>query len=155
MPVTAYAVNKTGGKQYRVAEGQTLLVERLTGDEGSTVELEPLLVTGDGDAKFGAEDRTTIVGTRATARSTGPSLSDQQVTFYTADGWFSPKLEGTWFTEGFQGTMGELLAAIEESRPPLNNARYNLQSLAMCFAAVRSADTSQPVRPGDVTELTK
>jgi predicted dehydrogenase len=109
----------------------------------------------DGDAKFGAEDRTTIVGTRATARSTGPSLSDQQVTFYTADGWFSPQLEGTWFTEGFQGTMGELLAAIEENRQPLNNARDNLQSLAMCFAAVRSADTGQAVRPGDVTELTK
>jgi predicted dehydrogenase len=107
----------------------------------------------DGDARFGAEDRTTIVGTRATARSTGPSLSDQQVTFHTADGWFSPKLEGTWFTEGFQGTMGELLAAIEDNRPPLNNARDNLKSLAMCFAAVRSADTGQPARPGEVTAL--
>ena len=107
----------------------------------------------DGDAKFGAEDRTAIVGTRATARSTGPSLSDQQVTFYTTDGWFTPKLEGTWFTEGFQGTMGELLSSIEENRQPLNNARDNLKSLAMCFAAVRSADTGQPVRPGDVTAL--
>jgi large subunit ribosomal protein L21 len=52
---TAYAVIRTGGKQYRVAEGQTLLVERLKADEGATVELEPLLVTGDGDAKFGAD----------------------------------------------------------------------------------------------------
>jgi large subunit ribosomal protein L21 len=52
---TAYAVIKTGGKQYRVAEGQTLLVERLKGDEGATVELEPLLVAGSGDPKFGAD----------------------------------------------------------------------------------------------------
>ena len=55
MPDTAYAVIKTGGKQYRVAEGQTLLVERLTGDEGSTVDLQPLLLAGDGDAKFDEE----------------------------------------------------------------------------------------------------
>jgi large subunit ribosomal protein L21 len=52
---TAYAVIKTGGKQYRVIEGQTLLVERLKDDEGASIELEPLLVTGDGDAKFGAD----------------------------------------------------------------------------------------------------
>ena len=64
---TAYAVIKTGGKQYRVAEGQTLLVERLKGDEGASVELEPLLVAGDGDPKFGesigsAKVTATIVG---------------------------------------------------------------------------------------------
>ena len=32
----SYAIIKTGGKQYRVEEGQTLLVERLTDDEGAT-----------------------------------------------------------------------------------------------------------------------
>jgi large subunit ribosomal protein L21 len=55
MPDTAYAVIKTGGKQYPVVEGQTLLVERLKGDEGASVELETLLLVGDGDAKFGAD----------------------------------------------------------------------------------------------------
>ena len=39
----AYAIVKTGGKQYRVEEGQTLLVERLPDDEGATVALQPLL----------------------------------------------------------------------------------------------------------------
>ena len=43
----AYAIVKTGGKQYRVEEGQTLLVERLTADEGSTVSLDPLLLSAD------------------------------------------------------------------------------------------------------------
>jgi large subunit ribosomal protein L21 len=52
---TGYAVIRTGGKQYRVAEGQTLLIERLTADEGATVELEPLLVAGDGDPVFDAD----------------------------------------------------------------------------------------------------
>jgi large subunit ribosomal protein L21 len=39
----AYAIVKTGGKQYRVEEGQTLLVERLREDAGATVALEPVL----------------------------------------------------------------------------------------------------------------
>ena len=47
-----YAIVKTGGKQYRVEEGQTLLVERLPGEAGDSVDLETLLLAGD-DAKFG------------------------------------------------------------------------------------------------------
>ena len=43
----AYAIVKTGGKQYRVEEGQKLLVERLTADEGATVDLEPVLFRSD------------------------------------------------------------------------------------------------------------
>src|SRR4051812_23099138 len=49
-----YAIIKTGGKQYRVEEGQTLLVERLAEDEGAKVALEPLLLSGD-DAVFDAD----------------------------------------------------------------------------------------------------
>jgi large subunit ribosomal protein L21 len=49
-----YAVVKTGGKQYRVEQGQYLLVEKLAADEGSTIELEPVLFTGD-ESVFDAE----------------------------------------------------------------------------------------------------
>ena len=42
-----YAVVKTGGKQYRVEEGQTLDVERL-GEPGTDVSLDPVLLV-DGD----------------------------------------------------------------------------------------------------------
>ena len=42
-----YAVVATGGKQYRVEEGQTLKVERL-GEPGSEVELRPVLLVDDG-----------------------------------------------------------------------------------------------------------
>ncbi|HEY8583615.1 MAG TPA: 50S ribosomal protein L21 [Capillimicrobium sp.] len=38
---------KTGGKQYRVEQGQYLLVEKLAVDEGATVDLEPILFSGD------------------------------------------------------------------------------------------------------------
>jgi large subunit ribosomal protein L21 len=49
-----YAIVKTGGKQYRVEQGQTLLVERLAAPEGATVALEPLLFRDD-DAVFDAD----------------------------------------------------------------------------------------------------
>lgn len=38
-----YAIVKTGGKQYRVERGQTLLVERLPEAEGASVALQPIL----------------------------------------------------------------------------------------------------------------
>ena len=50
-----YAVVKTGGKQYRVKEGDTLRVEKLEGDKGSTIELKDVLAVGEGEAvKLGA-----------------------------------------------------------------------------------------------------
>ena len=39
----SYAIVKTGGKQYRVEQGQSLLVERLPVGDGESVQLEPLL----------------------------------------------------------------------------------------------------------------
>jgi len=44
-----YAVIETGGKQYRVSEGQKLRVEKLTADEGANVEIDKVLMVADGD----------------------------------------------------------------------------------------------------------
>ncbi len=44
-----YAVIKTGGKQYKVSEGDILRVEKLDAEEGSTVELDNVLMLGNGD----------------------------------------------------------------------------------------------------------
>ena len=50
-----YAVVKTGGKQYRVSEGQTLKVEKINADEGASVELDKVLMVANGDdVKVGA-----------------------------------------------------------------------------------------------------
>ncbi len=43
-----YAVVKTGGKQYRVSENDTLKVERLSGEAGDIVTLNDVLMLGDG-----------------------------------------------------------------------------------------------------------
>ena len=42
-----YAIVKAGGKQYRVEEGDSLLVDRMREDEGAKVSLEALLFSGD------------------------------------------------------------------------------------------------------------
>jgi large subunit ribosomal protein L21 len=70
----AYAVIKTGGKQYRVEEGTTLLVERLTADEGATIDLVPLLVAGDGDPKLGGDLDGVIVQAEVLGHLRGPKI---------------------------------------------------------------------------------
>jgi large subunit ribosomal protein L21 len=50
-----YAIIRLGGKQYRVREGERLLVDRLPYDEGATFTPDILLVGGDGDTRFGAD----------------------------------------------------------------------------------------------------
>jgi large subunit ribosomal protein L21 len=59
-----YAIVKTGGKQYRVERGQTLLVERLAVDEGADVALEPIMYRSD-DAVF---DKAGLKDVKVTAK---------------------------------------------------------------------------------------
>jgi len=61
----AYAVIRTGGKQYRVSEGVTLTVEKLTGNVGDNVEFGEVLLKGSGaDVEVGAPllDGATVSG---------------------------------------------------------------------------------------------
>jgi large subunit ribosomal protein L21 len=71
----SYAIVKTGGKQYRVEQGQWLLVERLPVDEGAKVSLEPLLFV-DGATVVDEADALSKVKVEATvlAHERGPKL---------------------------------------------------------------------------------
>ena len=44
-----YALVRTGGKQYRVSKDDTILVERISADEGAEVILDDVVMLGDGD----------------------------------------------------------------------------------------------------------
>jgi predicted dehydrogenase len=107
----------------------------------------------DAFIKYGSQDLTFVGGRSGTLTSSGPNLGAQTVTLTTADGAASPKLEGAWFTDGFHGTMGELLCSIAEKREPVNSARENLRSLALCFAAIASASDGETKVPGEVRRL--
>ena len=102
---------------------------------------------------YGPAESTVVTGTKGTFRSSGPVCENNNITLTTEAGEAAVHLEGKWFNDGFAGTMGELLCAIEEDREPVNSARENLRSLELCFAAVASADSGKPVRPGEVEEL--
>ncbi|HVR70802.1 MAG TPA: 50S ribosomal protein L21 [Vicinamibacteria bacterium] len=61
-----YAIVRSGGKQYRVAPGETIYVESLDGAKGDTVRLgEVLMVAGEGEPKLGAPlvDKAAVLGT--------------------------------------------------------------------------------------------
>jgi large subunit ribosomal protein L21 len=72
--MSAYAIVKTGGKQYRVEQGQTLLVERLPVGDGDSVVLEPLLFV-DGSSVVDGDDLSGVsVTARVVAHERGPKL---------------------------------------------------------------------------------
>ena len=70
----SYAIVKTGGKQYRVEQGQTLLVERLPDDDGAKVALEPLLYVDGETVLDGGELSKVKVEARVVAHERGPKL---------------------------------------------------------------------------------
>jgi len=107
----------------------------------------------DAITKFGALDHTYVTGTRGALHSIGVDVSHQEITLSTEAGIAHPKLEGEWFKEGFIGTMAELLSALEQGRVPFNNARNNLRSLSLCFAALESAETGKPQVPGTIQRM--
>jgi large subunit ribosomal protein L21 len=61
-----YAVIRSGGKQYRVSQGGSLRVEKLSGEVGSSITLDDvLMIAGEGDVKIGTPtvDGAQITGT--------------------------------------------------------------------------------------------
>ena len=69
-----YAIIKTGGKQYRVQEGQSLLIERLPDADGDTVQLTPLLIVDGDDLRDGDALSGVTVPARILSHERGPKL---------------------------------------------------------------------------------
>ena len=67
---TSYAIISVGGKQYRVREGERLLVDRLKTDEGKTFNPDVLFLGGDGDGTLSPR-------TQVTAKVVGHVLGDK------------------------------------------------------------------------------
>lgn len=74
-----YAVIKTGGKQYRVAQDDVITVEKLDGDAGSTIEFSDVLLVGEGEsAKVGAPF---VSGAKVTAEVVEQSRARKVIAF--------------------------------------------------------------------------
>ena len=76
-----YAVFKTGGKQYRVGQGDKLRVEKLPGNVGDAVAFEEVLLVqsgGDGGLKLG---RPLVGGAKVEAKIVGQELGPKIIVF--------------------------------------------------------------------------
>ena len=74
-----YALVKTGGKQYRVAKDDVIVVERLAGEAGDKVELDQVLMLDEGN---GATVGTPLVdGARVAATVVDQSRGDKIIVF--------------------------------------------------------------------------
>ncbi|MGH3036872.1 MAG: 50S ribosomal protein L21 [Gaiellaceae bacterium] len=69
-----YAVISIGNKQYRVREGQHLLVDRLSVDEGKTFHPDLVMVGGNGDPKLGSDLKSAQVTAKVSEHVLGKKL---------------------------------------------------------------------------------
>jgi large subunit ribosomal protein L21 len=68
----SYAIINVGGKQYRVREGERLLVDRVALDDGATFTPPVLLVGGDGEPKLAPTD--VVVTAKVLSQEKGPKI---------------------------------------------------------------------------------
>jgi large subunit ribosomal protein L21 len=74
-----YAIVETGGRQYRVTRGQVLDVDKLDVTEGDTVELDRVLLVGEGDKV--AVGTPTVEGAKVVATSKGDGRAKKIIVF--------------------------------------------------------------------------
>ncbi|MEZ6136257.1 MAG: Gfo/Idh/MocA family oxidoreductase [Pirellulaceae bacterium] len=132
--------------------GQTLMPP-LLGQALIEFEEAQSTLSFDASVPIGSKEDTFLAGTHGSLYSTGSGNQQQSLAVTVAEGNWTPKLTGKWFPDGFHGTMGELLCSIEERRQCSISAADNLHSLALCFAAIHSAETGQSVVPGTVRRM--
>jgi large subunit ribosomal protein L21 len=124
-----YAIVKTGGKQYRVEQGSTLLVERLPEDEGATVALEPILFRSD-DVVFDSDGLSKVkVDAKIIEHLRGPKIRVFK---------YKPK-------RGYKKTQGhrQELTRIEVTQ---------LKQLSRKPAAKKTAEAAEPAPAAETTE---
>lgn len=102
-----YAIIKSGGKQHRVAQGETLKLEKIEAATGSTIEFDEVLLVGEGaDVKIGAP---LVAGAKVTAEIVSQGRHDKVTIIKFKRRKHHMKRMGhrQWFTEvkitGIQG----------------------------------------------------
>ena len=124
-----YAIVKTGGKQYRVEQGSTLLVERLPEDEGASIALEPILFRSD-DVVFDTDGLAKVkVDAKIIEHLRGPKIRVFK---------YKPK-------RGYKKTQGhrQELTRIEVTE---------IKQLSRKPAAKKTAEAAEPAPAAETTE---
>ncbi len=72
-----YAIIATGGKQYKVSEGDIIRVEKLSGEAGDTVTFDEVVAVSDGELKVGSD----VSGSSVTATVLGQGKEKKVVVY--------------------------------------------------------------------------
>ena len=74
-----YAIIETGGKQYKVAQGDTILVEKMGAEKGASLELEKVLLVNDsGKVQIG---KPYLSGTKVICEVLGETKGEKVISF--------------------------------------------------------------------------
>ena len=76
-----YAVIQTGGKQYRVEPGKTVVVETLAGDKGAEVVFDHVLLVSSGDGGSVTVGKPTVAGAKVTGEIVEQGRGEKLVVF--------------------------------------------------------------------------
>jgi large subunit ribosomal protein L21 len=76
-----YAVIQTGGKQYRVEPGKTVVVEKLAGEEGADVVFDQVLLVSSGDGATLNVGKPLVAGAKVTGQIVEQGRGDKLVVF--------------------------------------------------------------------------
>jgi large subunit ribosomal protein L21 len=139
---TSYAIISVGGKQYRVREGERLLVDRLKTDEGKTFNPVVLFLGGDGDGTLSPK-------TQVTAKVVGHVLGDK-----IRIGKRRPK-SGYRKQTGFRAHLSQIEiqsiggAAKRAAAPPAEQDVPALKAKPEPKAAAAPAPTAAPPAPAE------
>ena len=76
-----YAVIQTGGKQYRVEPGQTVVVEKLPGESGDKVQFDEVLLISSGDGGPVTIGKPVVAGATVSGEIVDQVLGDKLVVF--------------------------------------------------------------------------
>jgi large subunit ribosomal protein L21 len=74
----AYAIIRSGGKQYKVAEGDTVRVDLLTGAAGDKIKFDDVLLIGGDEPKIG---KPAIAGASVEGEIVGETLGEKLIVF--------------------------------------------------------------------------
>ncbi|MCR5120261.1 MAG: 50S ribosomal protein L21 [Lachnospiraceae bacterium] len=70
-----YAIIATGGKQYKVSEGDIIKVEKIAGEAGDTVDFDNVLAVSDKDLKVGADVKNATVSATVMQQGRGKKVT--------------------------------------------------------------------------------
>ena len=147
----SYAIIHVGGKQYRVREGERLLVDKLATDEGATFEPRVLLVGGDGTTDLSP---TTTVTARVLGHQLGQKIrigKYKKRTGYRKHNGYRSRLTQIQI-ESIGGAKKPAAAAKKSEAAPKAEAAPKTDAAPKVAAAEAPVRTAHP--PKDYDELT-